>query len=351
MSIISYENVEIRGISAVVPKNIINNNSFSNFFTEKEIKNAIRTTGIEERRFSDKQTCSSDLSFEAAELLLKKIDIEREHIDILIFVSQTPDYHQPATAPILQNRLKLSKSCGAFDINLACSGYVYGLSTAFAYASQKGIRNVLLLVGETLSKIISQEDRATSLLFGDAGSATLIGKSDLTNSSYFSLNSDGEGKDVLKIKAGGYRFPSSPETLKVKNYEDGSKRTDEQLFMDGVEVFNFTMREVPKDIKRILKFAKKDLSEVDYIIFHQANKFMTDFFAKKLKYPIEKVPYSIQKYGNTSAVSIPLNIVAELNRDILRDKYIIMSGYGGGLSWGTSLFKINDIVIPEIKEV
>lgn len=352
MSLITFKNVCISGMSAVVPNNIIDNRYFTDIFTEQEIENAIKTTGIAERRFSDKNICSSDLCFEAAEILLNDMRIDRNSIDLLIFVSQTPDYHQPATATILQHRLGLSKTCGSFDINLACSGYIYGLSTAFSYVSQNGIDCVLLLVGETLSKIISKKDRATSLLFGDGGTATLIEKREDNSTSYFSLNSDGSGESVLKISGGGYRIKSSSETLEEKKYDDGSIRSDEQLFMDGMEVFNFTMREVPKDIKRILKFSNKNLEEIDYIVFHQSNKFMTDFFAKKLKYPIERVPYSLQKFGNTSAVSIPLTIVSEM-KDFLNGKNnkIIMSGYGGGLSWGTALLNLNDFSISELVEV
>ena len=352
MSLITFNNVGISGISAVVPQNVIDNRYFTDIFNEKEIENTIKTTGIAERRFADEGICSSDLCFEASKILLDEMKVEKESIDLLIFISQTPDYHQPATAPILQHRLGLPKSTGSFDINLACSGYVYGLSTAFSYVSQKGIDRVLLLVGETLSKIISKKDRATSLLFGDGGTATLIEKNEDNLTSYFSLNSDGFREGVLKIAGGGYRIQSSAETLEEKKYEDGSIRNKEHLFMDGIEVFNFTMREVPKDIKRILKFSNKNLEEIDYIVFHQANKFMTDFFAKKLKCPIERVPYSLQKFGNTSAVSIPLTIVSEM-RDTLIDKtkQVIMCGYGGGLSWGTALLNLNNVYISELVEV
>lgn len=349
MSFLTFDNIAIKGISAVVPPKVINNKVYSKIFTEQEIENTIKTTGIAERRFAEDNVCSSDLCFQAAEKLINEMSIDRKSIDVLIFLSQTPDYHQPATAPILQHRLGLGKHCASFDINLACSGYVYGLSTAFLYASQPSINNVLFLVGETLSKIISSEDKATSLLFGDGGTATLIGKTDKFISSYFSLNSDGSGSDVLKISGGGYRKKSSPETIEIITYDDGSKRSEEHLFMDGMEVFNFTMREVPKDIKAILKFSEIPIEEIDYIVFHQANKFMTDFFAKKLKYPIEKVPYSLQRFGNTSAVSIPLTIVSEMI-DNIKNKKIVLSGYGGGLSWGSAIINTQDIYISELGE-
>ena len=353
MSLIHYNNVEIKGISAAVPKNIIDNRNYTKILTKQEVENTIRTTGIAKRRFVAEGVCSSDLCCEAAEKLIKDLNINRESIDLMIFVSQTPDYHQPATAPILQYRLNLSKNCAAFDINLACSGYVYGLSTAFSYASQDGINNVLLLVGETLSKTTSPKDKTTCLLFGDGGTATLIGKSKGKKLSYFSLNTDGSGEYALKIAGGGYRNPSSEETLKARVSKDGSIRSDEQLFMDGMEVFNFTMREVPKDIKRVLKYSNYTIDEIDYIVFHQSNKFMIDFFAKKLKYPIEKVPYSLQKFGNTSAVSIPLTIVSEMKDRIIncKKKKIVISGYGGGLSWGTALFDLDDVNISVLIEV
>jgi 3-oxoacyl-[acyl-carrier-protein] synthase-3 len=349
LSFFKFNKVEIKGISAVVPKRIVNNYEFTNLFDAKEIENTIKTTGVVSRRFVEKGVCSSDLCYQAAENLISEMNIDKNSIDVLIFLSQTPDYHQPATAPSLQHRLGLKKECASFDVNLACSGYVYGLSLAFLYANQDTVNNVLLLVGETLSKITSLEDKTTSLLFGDGGSATIIGKSEDNLKSYFSLNSDGSGKDVLMIKGGGYRNPSNKDTLKKREFNDGSMRSDEQMYMDGIEVFNFTMREVPRDIKQLLKYSNFEIDNIDYILFHQANKFMTDFFAKKLKYPLTQVPYSISEYGNTSAVSIPLTIVSKLN-GLLENKTIIMSGYGAGLSWATSIHQLSNIYIGEVTD-
>lgn len=352
MSFITFENVGIKGISAVVPKNIIDNRSFSGIFTKQEIENTIKTTGIEQRRFADANTCSSDLCYEAGRKLIEYFNLNKEGIDLLIFVSDTPDYHQPATSQVLQHRLGLAKATGSFDVNMACSGYIYGLAIAFSFASQKNINKVLLLVGNTVSKIVSNKDRATSLLFGDCGSATLVEKNEKCRDSYFSMNSDGSGDWVLRIPAGGYRNPSSEESLRERKYEDGSIRTDEHLYMDGMEVFNFTMREVPKDIKETLKYASQSLDEVDYIVFHQANKFMTDFFAKKLRYSIEKVPSCLKKYGNTSASSIPLTIVSELKNELVNNKKkVILSSYGGGLSWGTALLELNNCYISDVIEI
>jgi 3-oxoacyl-[acyl-carrier-protein] synthase III len=350
MSLLKFNNIAITGISAVVPRHVKKNREYITPANRKEIESTIKTTGIEERRIAPKGICASDLCLEAAGRLLREMQINRESIDMLIFVSQTPDYHQPATACILQDRLKLSKSTAAFDINLACSGYVYGLSTAFAFASSDGIGRVLLLVGETMSKIVSDEDKTTRLLFGDAGSATLIEKNSRYPQSYFSLSTDGAGESVLKINGGGYRNPSSIETIKSAKHDDGGIRSDENLFMDGIEVFNFTMREVPKDIRKILEYSEKSMKDIEYVIFHQANKFITDYFAKKLKISKEKIIYSLDRFGNTSSVSIPLTIVSELKDSTLKDASILC-GYGGGLSWGKAIINLDYAYIVQLGEV
>ena len=229
--------------------------------------------------------------------------------------------------------------------------YASRLCTAFAYANQPSIRKVLLLAGETLSRFTSQKDKSTVLLFGDAGSATLIEKRNEFKKSFFSLNSDGSGSSVLKIPNSGYREPATVQSFEEIIDKDGNRRNGFQLYMDGMEVFNFTMREVPKDIKKILEFSGKTIDSLDYIIFHQANKFMTDFFAKKMKYPLERVPYSLDKFGNTSTASIPLNIVSEMQHKFESQKQILMSGFGAGLSWGSALFESFHCHLSELTEI
>jgi len=251
MPLIKYKNVGITGISGCVPKNIVSNKQSNEFYSIALLKKTIKTTGIIERRISDKKNCSSDYCFEAANILLDKMNIDRKSVDVLIFVTQTPDYRIPATSIVLQNRLGLENTTACFDINLGCSGYVYGLSVAYSYVSQENIKRVLLLVGDTVTKFVSDKDKTNSFLFGDGGTATLVEKTDEFTESFFSLNSDGSRNDVLKIKAGGYRNQSSLETLLPKIQEQGNIRSDEQLFMDGTEIFNFTIREVPKDILKL----------------------------------------------------------------------------------------------------
>ncbi len=350
MALLKFKKVGIAGISACVPKNTIKNEHFTELFSEKSLKKAIKTTGIIERRISDKDKCSSDYCYEAADKLLDEMKIDRNSIDLLIFVSQTPDYRIPSTAIILQDRLGLPKSTASFDINLGCSGYVYGLSVAFAYSSQESINKVLLLVGDTVSKFVSPKDKTTSLLFGDGGTATLIEKNSKFEDSFFSLNSDGGRSDALKIKAGGYRNPSSYKTLIPKIHEAGNIRNDEQLFMDGAEIFNFTIQEVPKDIQKLLKYSNTEMKNIDFIVYHQANKFITDYLTKKLKCSLDKVPYSLDKYGNTSCASIPLTVVSEL-REKGNNKRMILCGFGVGLSWATALIDFSDVHLCKIREV
>jgi 3-oxoacyl-[acyl-carrier-protein] synthase-3 len=325
-------------MSACVPGKIQKNSELSDLIPKEELENLINTIGIKEKRVTDPEVCASDLCYFAADKLFESTDISRESIDLLIFMSQDGDYKIPATAPSLQHRLGLLKTTAAFDINLSCSGYIYALSTAFAYASLESINKVLLLDGETFSKLISMKDKSNAPLYGDAGTATIIEKGEFGNS-FFSLNSDGSGVNVLKIDAGGARNRTSAQNLEEVEVEDGNFRSQNQLYMDGMEVFNFAMMNVPKDIKNLLAFAGKELNDLDMIVFHQANKFMTDYFVKRLKFDNTKVPYSIDRFGNTSSASIPLTIISEISER--NRKSVMMSGFGAGLSWGSALLDLS----------
>lgn len=351
MAILEFENIGITGIAACVPKYISSNFDLTTIMSKEDLDKTINAIGIKEKRLSPNNICSSDLCYEAAIKLFDDLKIDKNEIDVLIFMTQTPDYHMPANAPLMQERLGLSKSTACFDINLACSGFVYSLSTAFLFATQKNIRKTLLLTGETMSKIVSTRDKENAPLFGDAGTATIIEKGDFLKS-YFSLNSDGSGENMLIIPAGGYRNPSSSETLLDKEYENGNIRNLQQIYMNGLEVFNFTMREVPNDIKKILNYAGESLGNIDLVIFHQANKFMTDFFSKKLKISLDKVPYCLERFGNTSSASVPLTIVSELNNFKYPNRAkVILSAFGAGLSWCTAFIELGKCKISDIVEL
>jgi 3-oxoacyl-[acyl-carrier-protein] synthase-3 len=337
MAVIKYKNVEITAISACVPKNVSSNHELRNMMSEEEVEKIINSIGIKEKRIADKDVCASDLCFKAAEKLLDDNNIDRDSIDVLLFLSQLPDYKIPATAPVLQDRLHFPRTTAALDLSLGCSGYIYGLATAMSFASQEGINRVLLLVGETFSKIVNRQDKVNVPLYGDAGTATLIEKQE-GKDAIFSLYSDGSGKDAVMLKAGEARFPDTAESFIPREREDGNMRADNEVFMDGMDVFNFALSVVPKNIKEICAIANANIVDIEHIIMHQANKFMTDFIIKRLKYPIDKVPYCLDKYGNTSSASIPLTIASELAGKNVSN--ILMCGFGAGLSWGSAYLSL-----------
>jgi 3-oxoacyl-[acyl-carrier-protein] synthase-3 len=352
MAYLEFKNIGISGLAAAVPGNIIDNYKYTTYFDADSVKDVVEKIGIKERRFADKDTCASDLCFEAAEKLLTDMNIDRTEIDLLVFVSQTPDYKMPATAIILQNRLNLPKSTIAFDINMGCSGFIYGLSIVYSFMQQSGFKKALLLDGETRSKVYSPKDRNTAFLFGDAGVAALVEKGEKFGESHYSLNSDGSREHLIKIEAGGYRNQSSLETLKEKVIDEhGNIRTDEQASMNGADVFNFLIREVPKDVKNTLEYAKTDKDNIDYFVFHQANSYINNYLAKKLKLDKDKIPMSIEKFGNTSSVSIPLTIVSELQNKLEKKNKLLLCGFGVGLSWATAILDLNECYLSDLIEI
>ena len=352
MAYLAFENVGITGLAAAVPENVIHNHDYTAHFKPEEVMDVVDKIGVKERRFVDAKTCASDLCYAAAERLITDMAIDRTEIDLLIMLSQTGDFKMPATSVILQNRLGLSKTTMAFDINLACSGFVYSLSVVYALMQQNGLRKALLLDGETRSKVYSPKDRKAAFLFGDGGVAALIERDEKFGDSYFSLNSDGSRESLIKINAGGYRNPSSVETLKEKVIDEhGNIRSEEHGYMNGADVFTFLIREIPKDIKELLKFSNTPVESFDYYLFHQANSFMNNHLMKKLNLPAEKVPSSIEKFGNTSSVSIPLTIVSQLYNEFNTPKKLLLSAFGAGLSWATGIVTLDNCHISPLVEI
>lgn len=353
MANITYNNVRISSLSCCVPKNIERNIDLADIMDKSDIENMMKMTGVHERRVAKKDLCTSDLCFHAAQKIFLDEKIEKESIDMLIFVTQTPDYKVPATACILQNRLGLPKTCGAFDVNLGCSGFVYGLSIAFSFAQSAGVGRVLFLGGDTGSKVCNRKDHSAFPLFGDCGFACVIEKTttaDKGANSYFSLCTDGSGEDAIKIRDGGYRNVTSPDSFIEIEDENHNIRNGLQTNVDGMEVFNFTLRCVPKAVKETVLFANKQLSDIDYFVFHQANEFIMRHFCKKMKLSEEKVLIALEKFGNTSSALIPLTIV--FYKDIMKKKSnMLLCGYGVGLSWGTCILDMSDCKILPLGEV
>ena len=307
--------------------------------SEADLSQFIKTTGIEQAyRSVALRTTTSDLCFASAEKLFETFSVSRESIDALIFVTQSPDYIQPATACVLQYRLGLSKDCIAYDINLGCSGYIYGLHIAAMYLQRSEINKVLLLAGESCAtpKGIIFDEEPT--LWGDAGTATILEKSDCCEPMRFLLKTDGSGFQHLSIKYGGFRHGFG---------------VDLAYHMSGADVFAFTLREIPKAFKEFMSHYDLTLDSFDAVILHQANRMIVENIAKKLKLPMDKVPISLDLYGNTSSASIPLGICDYFNRHGAVKKTnanLLLSGYGVGLSWGiTGLIVDGNVCLPVIK--
>lgn len=348
MATIRYNNVGIRAMSACVPKGVVYNKDLGYLIPEEEIQKTIDSIGVRERRIADADVCASDLAYKAAVKLMEDNEIDPASIDVLLFMSQTADYRIPATAPLLQDRLGLSIDTMALDLSLGCSGFVFALSTAYAYASLPDVNRVLLLDGETFSKIVNRYDKVDWPLYGDAATATLVEKGDFGKSTFI-LRSDGSGRDSVIIRD-GMRNPINSDSLVEEKNNNGDIHNGLEVYMDGMDVFNFAMKRVPKTIKEIAEVTGMTLDEIDWLVFHQANRFMTDFFVKKLKFDQGRVPYCIDRYGNTSSTSVPLTIVSELHDKVKDGDRIVMAGFGAGLSWGVSMISMNDCRISPVIE-
>jgi len=333
-----FNNISISGIACAVPSKIENNMDYVDKLGIEEVQKFIKTVGVESKRLvSDKQT-TSDLCFVAAQELIKKKQIDKESIDAIIFLTQSPDYLYPATSHVLHKRLQLSKDCLAFDINLGCSGYVYGLYIASSMLQGKNLKKVLFLAGE--APYANPESEVKSkMLFGDAGSATLIEKGDSDIKCL--LKANGEGYTAIIVPGGSNRNP-------IKNFDKYHKSIASQ--MDGPDVFEFTITDVPRAFKEFFNIYGGNIEDYDYCVFHQANLFMLKHIAKKIKLPLDKMPISMDIYGNTSSATIPLSIVDLCERQNVPNRLnLITSGFGIGLSWGVVSFKINkDDILPII---
>lgn len=346
--------VRMVGLASAVPDFVRTVDDDALRFGEEDARKISESVGIKSRRIAPEGLCASDLCASAGERLLDQLGWERDSVQALLFVTQTPDYRIPATACTLQARLGLSTACAAMDINLGCSGYVYGLATAAQFArglagSQEGGGRVLLLVGDTLSRMVSPDDRSAALLFGDAGTATALEYSQGAPEMFFDLGTDGSGAEHLIVPAGGFRRPATPESHVRTERENGNIRSDEDLVMDGGEVFLFTLSHVPGLVKRTLKGAGWTPDDIDGVVLHQANAFMLNHLRKRLKLDDEKMILALDSYGNTSSASIPLAMTHTWAKSF-PDKplQLILGGFGVGWSWGGAAVTCDDMVMPEL---
>jgi 3-oxoacyl-[acyl-carrier-protein] synthase III len=345
-------NLEIKGISVAVPKNKIDNTQQTNI-KSSDIENFIKHVGVHQFRRAPLEMTSSDLAFEAATDLIKNMSVELHEIEILIFVSQTPDYlFIPNTSTLLQHKLGLPKSTICFDLPLGCSGFTYGLSIIYSFMKSANLKKGLLLCADTISKISNPNDKSVSMLFGDAASALLIEAVNNASPTYFSLGTDGEGYKSIMIEEGGYRNPINENSIMLEQIEEGIARRKNDLTLNGMDVFSFGISQAPKSVRELYLYANKSNEGIDYAIFHQANKMMNEMIRKKLKLETEKVAYSLEKFGNTSSVSIPLTMATELKNELEINKLrLLLCGFGVGLSWGTCYLETDKIYVSNIVEL
>ncbi|MBO5738835.1 ketoacyl-ACP synthase III [bacterium] len=341
------KNMKIAGISVVLgenKKNFINEPEYYNN-DEKQLAKLKKMIGFDTRYWANPQTTTADLCQEATKKLIKEMNINISNIDAIISVTQTPDYYMPGNAHVIHRNLGFEKDTLAMDLEFGCSGYIYGLWTA-GMMLNSGLKRILLLAGDTLSKVANKKDRTEAPLFGDTGSATIIEFDEKAKESYFILKSNGVGIENMLQPAGAYRNPSTEETRKEVADAEGNIRTQENIYMNGFEIFNFTLTEQPKLLNEILKFADKTKEEIDYFILHQANVYIVETILKKAGIPFEKAPSRIfEKYGNQNSASIPSAICSDLSECFKdKDKQALLQGFGIGLSWGACITNLNNTI-------
>ena len=352
MAFLEFKNVRIAGFAAGVPKNVASNlhpTEYDNVSKDYAPEDFVKTTGVMERRYSFELT-TSDLCYAAAEQLIVDLGWEKNEIEGIIFVSQTPDYILPATACILQDRLGLSKECYTADVSLGCSGWVYGLSITASLVGSGSLKKALVLCGDAKGRAKSSVRRLNPL-FGSAGTVTALEYQEGTPAMQFHFGTDGGGFDAIITPDGGSRSPMTVDSFNYYDFE-GSEMHRLQSRMKGMDVFSFGITTAPKSVKKLGEHFGFNYLDADYYVFHQANMKMNDMIVKKLKLPKEKVPSSMYHFGNTNGGSIPMTIVAELKGKV-EDKptSFVCCGFGVGLSWGTVAFKTNNIVISDLVEV
>ncbi len=333
----------LKGVCGHLPDKVVTNDDLVRANPDWDSEKIFERTGIRSRRVASDHETASDLGFHAADKLLKSLNVDRGSIDALLFCTQTPDYLCPASACLLQTRLDLPTTCAAFDYNLGCSGFVYGLWLARALVDSQSSRNVLVVVGDTCSKLCNPHDMTTTVLFGDGGGAALISANSdgaIGTLGPSIVGTDGRGAENLIVPVGAARNPRTATSAEIRTDDKGNQRSDEQFFMNGVEVFNFSLKLVVPGVMQLLERCGLNTSDIDLFLFHQANAFMLERLRKKMNIPIEKMPVVLEHTGNTSCATIPLLMQHCQEKSLLKpgDK-CVLAGFGVGYSWAFSLLQ------------
>ena len=328
----------IKAISYYLPEQVLSNVELNDAFPEWSVDKISEKTGIHERHISGDDEFSSDLAIKAATKLFSEHSINKKDIDYIFFCTQSPDYFLPTTACIIQNKLGIPVTSGAIDFNLGCSGFVYGLGLAKGLIETGQCKNILLLTGETYSKFIYKKDKSVKTIFGDAAAATLIASRMEIGIDNFVYGTDGSGADKLIVKTGGMRYPKTVEGASEFVDNRGNIRTADSLFMDGSEIFAFTLSAVPNLIQSVLEKGNLGMDDIDLFIFHQANAFMLEALRKKIGINNDKFFIHLKDCGNTVSSTIPIALYEAIKQNrAKKGNKILLAGFGVGYSWAANL--------------
>jgi 3-oxoacyl-[acyl-carrier-protein] synthase III len=343
---------KIAAVSYYLPETVVTNEDLAREFPEWPCEKIQAKTGICQRHIAKDDECSSDLALNAARRLFEETNRSPKEIDYILLCTQSPDYFLPTTACLIQHRLGVPTCSGALDFNLGCSGFVYGLGVAHGLIQTQQASRVLLLTAETYSKFIHPQDKSVRTLFGDASSATLIEAVEDGNAALQSVvyahGSDGSGAENLIVTAGAMRRRRSEATAETTQDENGNVRSLDHLFMNGAEIFNFTLKVVPDCVDRVLAKARRTIEDIDLFVFHQANQYMLEHLRKKLKIAPEKFLVHLRECGNTVSSTIPIALREAIDRGRLQPgQTVMLVGFGVGYSWSAAVFEWPFLVLPQ----
>jgi 3-oxoacyl-[acyl-carrier-protein] synthase-3 len=328
----------IKGISYYLPEKALTNEQWVSEFPEWTVDKIADKIGIKKRHIAAENETALDMAVVATERLFEEYNIDKSSIDFLLICTQSPDYFLPTSACIVQDKLNLSTHCGALDFNMGCSGFVYGLSLATGLICAGIAKNVLLLTSETYSKHLHPKDRGNRTIFGDAACATLISTDGFAEICDFSLGTDGKGANNLIVKSGAFRQPAKSNKIAYDNSENPI--SDDYLYMNGSEIFSFTLEAVPKLVEDTLIKNSLKKEDIDLFVFHQANKYMMDFLRKKIKIDPAKFYYCLENVGNTVSSTIPIALKEAMKDYSIKSGYkVLIAGFGVGYSWGGNVLK------------
>ncbi|MCH5243114.1 MAG: ketoacyl-ACP synthase III [Muribaculaceae bacterium] len=341
----------IKAISYVLPDKIVSNEELVKEFPEWTVDKIANKVGVNNRHIVKENETATNLAIKAAEKLFEDHpEIKKEDIDFIILCTQSPDYFLPTSACIIQDKLGLPTSCGAFDFNLGCSGYIYGLAIAKGLIAGGIATNILLLTAETYTKHLHPKDKGNRTIFGDAATATIVSTEGWAEIEDFSLGTDGRGAENLIVKTGGMRNPEKVNDLEFD--ENGNPISSDYLFMNGAKIFTFTQKNVPLVVKDCLEKNHLSMEDINLVIFHQANSYMLEFLRNKMKIPKEKFFINMAEIGNTVSNSIPIALADAKLQGLIPANFtsqnsqtnafnILLTGFGVGYSWGACILKVN----------